>query len=207
MANLVSSNNHIRHLLIGVLFGCFLAICFVIALFSLRVFQISSHLPTIPPAITTSLPISETPTPRLIMHIVSTSEFNLFLDQAERYVSEDYEPQKAVDMLKPLLDSLLTDTDLIRAHKVLSMAEAEMGHFQIAAGYAEKLYEIEPTAENLYFLASLYDMGGDLDRALVKYSFLYWSADEEADVYRGVAKERMDAISEVLYTPTPTPVE
>ncbi len=76
------------------------------------------------------------------------------------------------DILLAGLSSLQTPSDLAHAYQLLGDAEVEQGHYQLAAGYYEGLYQNAPEVENLYLLARTYDMGGALEAAYQKYRLL-----------------------------------
>ena len=188
-----------RSILKGVILGALLALCFGAVLIIRRVYQIRSDRHANIRTEFYTLPETISPTP--------TGEAQAILNQAEKYLMEGYEPQKAIDLLSPILGLLKTEQEQIQAYTLLSVAEAQLGHYQIAAIYAEKVHQLEPSAANLYNVAVLYDIGGNLKQAYIQYNYLYMSTDEEADEYRDIAKERMEVISQTLFTPTPTLVE
>jgi hypothetical protein len=116
-------------------------------------------------------------------------------------------PQKAIDLLKPELGNLTRPSDLGRAYTCLGRAEMQLDHFQFAAAYFSQLYDLQPTAEHLYWLATNYDLGGDLDRALTKYQALAAMPGADADEYRDEVEARVTTLEDVVHhTPVaPTP--
>jgi len=127
-------------------------------------------------------------------------------EEAEDDLNVKNEPQKVLDLLLPQLDQLTDSSDLARAYALVGKAEFQLGRFQLAAVYFEKLYGLQPTAENLFSLATAYDLGGDLRHALEKYQALaeWQGAEADLDYYKDVAQERIGFITDVLGTPTPT---
>lgn len=185
---------------IGALVGLFLAVGFAAALCGYRAAGIAPEpIPTPAPSATATVaPVRATPTP--------ISELQSILRRADDLLDTANGSEKAIELLLPLLDSVENVEDLAKIYSLLLDAESQLGHFQLAAAYAEKLLELEPTTLNRYKLALLYDLGGDLENAYSQYSTLYWAADPKADEFRDYAKQRMDHIAQVLYTPTPTQV-
>lgn len=118
-------------------------------------------------------------------------------------------PQRAIDLLQPELANLTRPNDLARAYTCLGQAETQLGHFQFAAAYFSRLYDVQPTAEHLYWLATSYDLGGDLDRALAKYQALAAMPGADADAYRDDVKARVTELEDVVHhtpgAPAPTP--
>ncbi len=135
----------------------------------------------------------------------ATTDFQEVWAQSETYLTTNYGSEKVLDLILPILDQLQQPDDLAHAYYYLGRAESQLGHFQIAAAYYEKLYAYQPTAENLFLLAMAYDLGGDLDHALEKYMLLLEWEDAEGDAYREPANARIQAIIEVIGTPTPEP--
>ena len=131
-----------------------------------------------------------------------------FLDAAEDALSGG-SAQTAIDLVKPELGNLSRPSDLARAYTCLGKAEMELYHFQFAAAYFSQLYDLQPTAEHLLWLATSYDLGGDLDRALAKYQALAAMPGAEADEYRDEVKARVADLEDVLHhtpgAPTPAP--
>ncbi len=132
----------------------------------------------------------------------------VFLDSAEDELSGG-DPQRAIDLVKPELRNLTRPDDLARAYACLGQAEMQLYHFQFAAAYYSQLYDLQPTAEHLAWLAASYDLGGDLDRALAKYQELVAMPGAEADEYRDDAKARIADLEDVVHhtpgAPTPAP--
>jgi len=113
------------------------------------------------------------------------------------------------DTLLPGLGSLQTPEDRAHAYQLLGDAEVQQGHYQLAAGYYEGLYQNAPDVEALYLLARTYDLGGDLEAAYQKYRLLseQYAALPEAD--RQAIDGRLEHLRAILATrgkaPTFTP--
>ena len=93
------------------------------------------------------------------------------LDRAQA-AAEAGQPEKVKELLSPTIKYWKSNDDLVRGYKLLAEAELAQGHSQLAVPYYEKLYFYQPTADNLFRLATIYDMSGDIRNALVKYQEL-----------------------------------
>ena len=93
------------------------------------------------------------------------------LDEAESALNSG-QPEKVRELLYPMIEDWTSNDDRIRGYRLLAEAELAQGHAQLAVPYLEKLYFYQPTAENLFFLATIYDTGGDTKNALIKYQEL-----------------------------------
>jgi len=126
-----------------------------------------------------------------------TSDTQILLDQAKSDLEEG-QAQKVLDTLKPNLDQFVEMNEKAMAYEYLGQAESQLGHFQFAAVYFEKVYALQPTAEHLYNLATAYDAGGDLKHALKNYQVLSGMNTADAKPYRSFAKQRTTEILAVL---------
>lgn len=117
----------------------------------------------------------------------------------------DAEPERVLDLLGPLVESMTSEEDIVRAYFALEQAEFLLQRFQRAAVYAAKVAELRPSPENLYSLAFALDLGGDLEGALEIYERLGSWIGPEGDPFREIAHTRIRELSEVLLTPTPYP--
>ena len=124
------------------------------------------------------------------------------LDEAECLGRRFGMAEQAIALLSPRLGELETDADRIRAYRLLADAESYLYHYQLAAGYLERLYALEPSADVLYQLAEAYYLGADHEHAAARYAELAAWADAEADPYRQVAETRLEDLARVLGTPT-----
>jgi hypothetical protein len=124
------------------------------------------------------------------------------LDEAEEALKTG-QPEKVRDLLFPMIESWTSNNDRVRGYKLLGEAELAQGHAQLAVPYFEKLYFYEPTAENLYFLATTYDIGGDIRNALVKYQELANWENLPPEIDREFLLFRIDDIRRSLGTPSP----
>jgi tetratricopeptide (TPR) repeat protein len=144
----------------------------------------------------TDLPSNlSTPTPGL-----SVKEF---LRKAQTYLDEG-KPEKAKDLLLPVIQDWPAASDKAAGFKLLGDAEMSLLHPQLATPYYEKVYFYNPTPENLFTLAVTYDMGGDLCKAFLHYKELDAWSDPNAQIDREFIKSRIEDISCTLGTPAPT---
>lgn len=125
------------------------------------------------------------------------------MDAAESALNSG-QPEKVRELLYPMIENWESNNDRIRGYKLLGEAELAQGHAQLAVPYFEKLYFYQPTAENLFTLAAVYDAGGDIKNALSKYQELakWENIPQEIDIE--LIKMRIDHISRALGTPAPT---
>ncbi len=192
----------------GLTGGACLALCMTIGLLVQR----TTYLASAPAQATnpylamtsTALPTAKPPAPVVTpIPSVEPDPVQADLALAERYLAEA-RPEKVIELLLARLDQLTKPDDLARAYDYLGQAEMQLGHFQLAAGYFEKLYAYQPTAENLFMLATAYDLGGDLERALDKYLALMEMGETVLPDMRATVEQRIQDLRDVLGTPTPT---
>jgi tetratricopeptide (TPR) repeat protein len=126
-----------------------------------------------------------------------SSDTQALLYSAKRDLDEG-QAQKVIDTLKPHLDQFVEIDEKATAYEYLGQAESQLGHFQFAAMYFEKVYALQPTAEHLYNLATAYDAGGDLKRALKNYQALSQFNTADSKLYRSVAEQRITELLAVL---------
>ena len=181
--------------ILGLFLGAAIAICLGGIMVLIRVGQLRSD--------PSSIINAEVQNPPHAPDSTHVGEYKEVLDQAEKYILEGA-PQKTIDFLGPIIGLIDSKQDLKEAYTLLSGAEAQLGHYQIAAVYAEKINEIEPTAANRYYVAVLYDIGGNLWKAYNEYYFISLSEEEGADKYRELAMTRSEELSAILFDPTPT---
>jgi tetratricopeptide (TPR) repeat protein len=147
---------------------------------------------------------SAAPQPQRPEHLPATAALQLpELDEAEQLL-EVGNAHGALEILEPLLEHAPDGEQAARLNFDLGMAEYQVGRFQRAAGYLEAAVAYGPTAERLYWLAVAYDTGGDHENALGYYLRLAEWQTEEADEYRDFAVFRVQAIIELIGTPTPS---
>lgn len=125
------------------------------------------------------------------------------LDEAEKALNSG-QPEKVRDLLYPTIESWSSNDDRVRGYKLLGEAELAQGHAQLAIPHFEKLYFYAPTPVNLYFLATAYDLGGDIRNALVRYQELASWENLPPEIDRGLLQYRIDDIRRSLGTPVPT---
>lgn len=124
---------------------------------------------------------------------------------ADAYQVLGQNPQKALDILEPHLDEFVNPDELALALTYLGNAQLNLGHYQLATVYFERLIQVSPTPENYMTLARIYDAGGDIEKA-AEYYLIYLNSDDPAltDDLRGMLQERIDQIQLILTGPTPT---
>jgi tetratricopeptide (TPR) repeat protein len=149
---------------------------------------------------------NRTPAPTSVSHIQAqatpTSLADAWFDQADRLFAEG-EPQQVLDLLQPKLGLFTDKQDRADAYYYLGQAEAQLGHYQLAAAQFANLQELQPTGEHLYVLAVAYDLGGDLEHALANYeALLNWNGYVPDDYYRS-ATQRVQDLRRIIGTPTP----
>jgi len=124
-------------------------------------------------------------------------------DEAETALNAG-QPEKVKDLLYPAIESWTSNEDRVRGYKLLGEAELMQGHAQLAVPYFEKLYFYEPSAENLFLLATTYDFGGDNKSALSKYQELANWENLAPGIDIEFINNRIYDISRALGTPVPT---
>lgn len=113
------------------------------------------------------------------------------------------------DQLLPNLDRIENVSDRARAFRLLGDAEKVQGRPQMASGYYQQLYDMEPTGEHLSLLADAYYAGGDRCKALSAYRKLLDNTKAEDHPYLKAASERARELEMLLiqhpcdFTPTP----
>ena len=125
------------------------------------------------------------------------------LDEAESALNSG-QPEKVRDLLFPTIGNWISNDDRIRGYRLLGEAELAQGHPQLAAPYFEKLYFYQPTPENLLLLATIYDAGGDIRKALIKYQELARWENLPPEIDSEFIHARVQHISLALGTPAPT---
>lgn len=135
--------------------------------------------------------------PTLLRIPAPSSQHKNLLDQAEMELAAG-RPENVKGILLPQIKDWESPMDLAVAYELLGEAELQQHHYQLAAGFFEKLYIYDPSAENLYQIAVAYDIGGDLEHAQEKYQALVNMEDPQASEYRFFAQSRLDEIDDVL---------
>jgi hypothetical protein len=125
------------------------------------------------------------------------------LDEAEEALNSG-NPEKVRGLLYPMIETWTSNDDRVRGYELLGKAEWAQGHPQLATPHFEKLYFYEPTAENLFTLATAYDAGGNICLALKKYQELAKWEPPPPGVDIELVKLRIEQISCALGTPVPT---
>ncbi len=93
-----------------------------------------------------------------------------YLYAKAQYVGLKGDFQSVIDILAPNMNKFTNRSEAADAYLLLGTAEYQLGHPLLAAGYFELTYANNPIAHNLYTLALAYDAGGNLDKALEKFS-------------------------------------
>ncbi len=128
------------------------------------------------------------------------------VEESECLLAQYGQAEQAINALAPRLEELESDQDLIRAYQVLAEAEFSLNHYQLAAGYLDRLVELAPTVDHLYLLAEAYYLGGDHEHAMARYIELADWDGEEADPLRPLARSRIEDLARIMGTPTPSAV-
>src|SRR5271157_164490 len=192
----------IKLLLLGFGIGVF------VALFGAEIIYISRVGSSLPPTAPT---LSKDSTPSLDAYqstatIAETIPPPLsderLLSEAESEILAN-QPDKAEELLLPVVDSWISATDKVRGFKLLGDAEVAKGHYQLAAPYYEKIYFYNPTPDNLFTVAVTQDMGGDLCDAFKNYQILATWEDPTATFDRNLVETRIKEIKCVLVTRSP----
>jgi len=199
MARNRTGGETMRDLLKGVLAGGLLALLLIGA--AARAYRTRSLSPSANATAAPAGTAQATPTLVVIYQNPQT-----VLARAEALLGDEQKPREAIALLMPLLDGLEDLPERGQVYSLLSEAEAALGHYQIAAGYAAWAAELDPRPESFYNLAQLYDLGGDLQAAYEAYYTVTWSGDPavSGSIY-AQAKNRMDQIAVMIFTPTPPP--
>ena len=125
------------------------------------------------------------------------------LDDAEAALDSG-QPERVRELLYPMIETWSSNDDRIHGYKLLGEAELAQGHPQLAVPYFEKLYFYQPSAENLFYLATTYDTGGDIRNALAKYQDLTNWDDLPSEIDIELINMRIYDLSRALGTPMPT---
>ncbi len=171
----------------------------LISLLSCFIFYLSNQAPARPSRADETSIISSRPqvtSPEPTIQTATPPAFDLF-EQAERYMARG-EPEKVRSLLFPRLGEIQTDKDLAQAYELMGQAEVAQGHFLIAAGLFESMVSYQPSAENLFLLASAYDIGGDLKHAQEKYEQLLALDEPDVETYREIAEARSQDLKDIL---------
>jgi tetratricopeptide (TPR) repeat protein len=202
----------------GLAAGVGVVLLVAVGLFINRLLNLSTQpvpvtaLPVVPPSPTvvlaTSIPILvPRPTANAQLTPEATDASLELLEIAEQELIDGF-AQEAIDLLEPEVDNFTHLDDQVRVYTCLGQSEAQLGHFQFAAVYFDKLYNLQPTVEHLYWLAMSYDLGGDLERALNEYQLLVQMTGVDTGDYHTIAEKRISDLQDVLHhtplAPTPT---
>lgn len=150
---------------------------------------------------------TSTPTlrPRPTARRTATKVYDPTLQAAEEGWVYQLEPDAAILHLKELLGIIEDRADQARVNHLLGEVEFNAGRPQQAAPYFKRAFELDPLVETLFNLAIAYYAGGDLENALLRFQQIVDWEGEGADVYREDAGFFIEALEDVLGTPTPVP--
>ena len=113
----------------------------------------------------------------LLRHFNAGTETQYLLGQAAYAgFKDDYE--SVISILSPNMNKFTNRTEAAEAYVYLGIAELQLGHPQLAAGYFELTYANKPMSHNLFLLAVSYDQGGNIEKALEKYTLLVSIQDQ-----------------------------
>ena len=107
----------------------------------------------------------------MLMRFNSGSETQYLLGKAG-YAGLQGQSEEVISILLPNMTKFTDRMEASHAYSLLGTAEFQLGHPQLAAGYFELMYANNPTSHNLYVLATAYDQGGNLNKALEKYALV-----------------------------------
>lgn len=135
------------------------------------------------------------PTPTIATQALLTEAFQSLYEN----------PQQVSDILEPHLEEFNDPGELVKALEYLGNAELNLGHYQLATVYFERMLELEPTPDNYMTLARIYDAGGDLEKA-TEYYLIYLNSDTPSltEEVRTMIQERVDQIQMILTGTLPT---
>lgn len=180
------NNKLLIHFLSGVTGGICLSLILGAGLFSVYLLSINQQIER---EASTPLPVSEQ---------------SRLLDEAELALNSG-DPKRVRALLYPAIERWTSTDEIVRGYRLLGEAELMQGHAQLSVSYFDKLYVYEPSAENLFLLATAYDMGGDNKNALEKYQELANWEDLPDEIDIVFVKMRIEGLSRTLGTPAPTP--
>ena len=173
-------------LLLGLALGCVASIGVMAILLKVRANQLSSLLS----------PTQHTPT-----ETADPAVYNL-LQEADQAVHSG-EPQKAIDLILPKVDSWSSPIDKASGYQLMAVAEVSLNHPQEAIPFAQKMTQYSPSSFSYQLLAQAYDLSGDLPHALSNYQQMLLINDNDPRADYKYALSRIASISQTLGTPIP----
>ena len=133
-----------------------------------------------------------------------TSEEEIYntLAKSDQYV-QGGQYQKAIDLIKPVVESWPSEIDRSSGYNIMAIAEAQSGNFNKAIDYAEKVTELTPGSWSYQLLAQIYEADGDLVRALGAYKKVLEYDDNDSRSNPAFAEQKIYIIQYTLGTQTP----
>ena len=173
-------------LLLGIALGCIVSLVVAVLLLRVRAIQLSTSMGAVPTA------------------VVATADpavYNL-LAEADQAIQAG-NPQKAIDLILPKVDSWSSPIDKGTGYQLLAVAEVKLNHPQEAIPYAQKMTQYSPGSFSYQLLAQAYDLSGDLRNALSYYQQMMMINDNDSRSDFAYARSRIISISQTLGTPVP----
>lgn len=134
---------------------------------------------------------------RFMMQVNGDSETQYLLAKAE-YMGFNGQYQEVIDILSPNIQKFTNRYEAAKANGLIGTAEFQLGYPLLAAGHFELVYVNNPTSRNLYTLALAYDAGGNLNKALEKFTLVI-STNDGTLQYEEIAyaQQRINEIQQV----------
>ena len=172
---------HIRSIILGVILGILVSVLMVYLFMDIRANQIAKQVW-----------VNPTPTQ-------SSSEEEIFNLLAEADQNLQYgNPQAAIDMIQPVIETWPSEIDRATGYQLLSVAEGRLSHEKKAVVYAEKMVENGPGSFTYQMLGTAYEVKGDLEKALEAYTMATIFNDNDFRFDPEYANARISIISEAL---------
>lgn len=139
---------------------------------------------------------------QLLAYLNSDSETQYLLAKGD-YLRRMGKSQEVINLLSPNINKFTNRLEAADAYTLLGIAEFQLGHPLLAAGYFELTYVNNPNSKNLYSLALAYDEGGNLDKALEKFA-LAVSVNDGSMLPQEIAYSQQ-RIQEIIMLKNPSP--
>jgi len=172
--------------LLGMALGCLASAALFAPLLQIRAAQLNKMMGAAPTA---------------TQDVADPVIYNL-LAQADQSIQAG-NPQAAVDLLVPLIETWPSSIDRSTGYQLLAVAELRMQHPQRAIPYARKFSELSPGSFSYQTLAAAYDNSGDLPKALGAYQQMMMWNDNDSRSDFNTARSRIISISRTLGTRVP----
>jgi tetratricopeptide (TPR) repeat protein len=129
----------------------------------------------------------------------SSSEEEIYNLLAEADQNLQYgNPQAAIDMILPVIETWPSEIDRATGYQLLSVAEGRLSHEKKAVVYAEKMVENSPGSFTYQMLGTAYEVKGDLENALEAYTMATTFDDDDFRFDLEYVNARIDILSEAL---------